>query len=95
MATPDIATMRKLRAQGKAMPPAKPGGRPRFNITDAASLDDAIKAVGRVRPATDEARAKVRRYVMARATALGLSSRIPPTWAADGSLKTTGSDSGK
>jgi hypothetical protein len=87
MATPDVATMRNLQKQGKAMPPAEPGGRPRFQIRNAGDLDDAIRAVGRVRPNTDEARAKVRRYIMDRAKALGLSSRIPDTWQPDGSLK--------
>lgn len=86
MATPDVATMRKLAQQGRAMPPQQPGGRPRFQIRNAGELDDAIKAVGRVRPNTDEARAKVRRYIIARAKALGLSSRIPDTWNSDGDL---------
>lgn len=87
MATPDVATMRKLQQQGSAMPPVQPGGRPRFQIRNAGELDDAIKAVGRVRPNTDEARAKVRKFILARAKALGLSSRIPDTWNADGTLK--------
>lgn len=99
MATPDVATMRKLQAQGKAMPPLQPGGRPRFQIRNADDLDNAIRAVGRVQPPTDAARAKVRRYIIARAKALGLSSRIPDTWNSDGDLidpkagsKTTNSD---
>lgn len=87
MATPDVATMRKLQKQGKAMPPAKPGGRPRFNIANGDDLDNAIRAVGRVRPNTEEARAKVRRYIIQRARALGLSSKIPGSWNPDGSLK--------
>lgn len=92
MASPDAATMRKLQKQGKAIPNAK--GAPSYQIRNATDLDNAIRAVGRVRPNTDEARARVRKYIMARAKALGLSSAIPDTWAADGSLKTTGSDSG-
>lgn len=94
MATPDMATMRRLRSQGKAMPPSEPGGRPRFQIQNATDLDNAIRAIGRVRPNTEEARAKVRKYVIARARALGLSSKIPDTWAADGSLKDSGSSAG-
>lgn len=94
MATPDVATMRKLQKQGKAMPPKQPGGRPRFQIRNASELDDAIRAVGRATDAqgqhTDAERAKVRRYIMSRAKALGLSSRIPGTWASDGSLKQGG-----
>ena len=86
MATPDAATMRKLQKQGKAMPPTQPGGRPRFQIANANDLDNAILAVGRVKPATDAARSKVRKYIIARAKALGLSSRIPDTWNSDGDL---------
>ncbi len=99
MAAPDAETMRKLQKQGKAMPPAQPGGSPRFPIRNADDLDNAIRAVGRVKPATDAARSKVRRYIIARAKALGLSSRIPDTWNSDGDLidpkpgsKTTNTD---
>jgi hypothetical protein len=94
MAAPDAATMRKLQAQGKAIANAK--GAPSFQVRNRADLDHAIKAIGRVRPNTDEARARVRKYVMARAKALGLSSMIPGTWGSDGNLKdgTSDSDSG-
>jgi len=95
MAHPDVATMRNLQKQGKALPPSKPGGRPRFQIANADDLDNAIRAIGRVRPDTEAARSKVRRYVIARARALGLSSRIPDTWAPDGSLKSSGGSAGK
>jgi hypothetical protein len=88
MATPDVKTMRNLQKQGKALPPAKPGGRPRFQIQNGPDLDNAILAIGRVRPNTPAARAKVRVYIMSRAKALGLTSKIPDTWQADGSLKT-------
>jgi hypothetical protein len=64
---------------------AMEGGR--FPIKSQADLDDAIRAVGRVRPNTEEARSQVRRYIIRRAQALGLSRSIPDTWAADGSLK--------
>jgi hypothetical protein len=94
MATPDVATMRNLQKQGKAMPPSQPGGRPRFNIATAADLDNAILAVGRVKPATDAARAKVRKYIIARARSLGLSSKIPDSWNSDGDLITPAKSSG-
>jgi hypothetical protein len=94
MATPDAAAMRNLQKQGKAMPPGKPGASPRFPIRNAADLDNAIKAVGRVRPNTEAARKKVRIYIIARAKALGLSSRLPESWNSDGSLKSSGSNSG-
>jgi hypothetical protein len=91
MATPDAATMRKLQAQGKAIPNAS--GDPSFPIQNGADLAKAIKAVGRVQPATDAARAKVRVYIQARAKSLGLSSQVPDSWNADGSLKDDSSDS--
>lgn len=90
MAAPDTKTMRNLQKQGKAMPPLQPGGRPRFNIKNASDLDNAIKAVGRVAPA---GRPRVRKFIMARARALGLSARIPDTWDSSGNLK-AGNDSG-
>jgi hypothetical protein len=82
-----MAARRAAQAKGQAMPPSKPGGPPRFPIRNASDLDKAIGAVGEVRPATDAARAKVRRYIIGRASALGLSKQIPDTWQADGSLK--------
>jgi hypothetical protein len=92
MAAPDAATMRKLQAQGKAIKNAK--GEPSFQIRNRTDLDHAIKAIGRVRPNTDEARARVRKYVMARAKALGLSSMVPDTWGSDGNLTSGSDDSG-
>lgn len=92
MATPDAATMRKLQAQGKAIKNAS--GKPSFQIRNGDDLDNAIMAVGRVKPGPgetkEEAMARVRRYITARAKKLGLSSRIPDSWAADGSLKSDG-----
>lgn len=85
MATPDAATMKKLQAQGKAIPNAS--GDPSFPVRNGADLAKAIKAVGRVKPNTEAARSKVRRYLIQRAKALGLSSQIPDNWASDGSLK--------
>jgi hypothetical protein len=85
--------MRKLRQQGKAMPPNKPGGGPRFPVRNASDLDNAIRAVGRASPHTDAQRAQVRKYIMSRAKALGLSSKIPDTWGSDGSLKSGSGDS--
>jgi ribosomal protein S30 len=52
-------------------------------------LTKAIRAIGRVRQNTPEARAKVHRYIMRRA--MGLSNRIPDTCAPDGMLKGGGS----
>ena len=66
-------------------------GNPSFPVRNADDLAKAIKAVGRVQPATDAARAKVRRYIAGRAKSLGLTSQLPDSWNADGSLKDDGS----
>lgn len=80
--------LRSLVTQGKAMPTPKDDPRAgRFPINNRDDLERAIKAVGRVKPATDEARAAVRRHIIKRAAELKLSQVIPPMWAADGSLK--------
>lgn len=79
--------MRNLVQQGKAMPAPGQDRPGRFQIENGADLDRAIKAVGRVRPDTEESRAKVRRFIIRRARELNLASHIPETWAADGSLK--------
>jgi hypothetical protein len=79
--------MRQLIGQGKAMPAPGQDRPGRFQVENEADLDRAIRAVGRVRPATDEARAAVRRFLIKRAGELNLSSMIPDTWNADGSLK--------
>lgn len=79
--------MRQLVQQGRAMPAPGQDRPGRFQIENRADLDRAIQAVGRVRPNTEEARAKVRRFILARAKALGAMNAIPDSWAADGSLK--------
>lgn len=87
MSTPSNDEMRNLVKQGKAMPAPNQDRPGRFQIRNGDDLANAIRAVGRVRPNTDEARAKVRRFIISRARALNLSSRIPDAWNADGSLK--------
>ena len=84
---PDLSQQERerLAKQGKAMPSDDGGGR--FPIRNRADLLRAIQAVGRVRPNTEEARAKVRRFIIKRARELGLTSLIPDSWASDGSLK--------
>lgn len=81
MADMNTAARKKAASQGQAMP----GGR--FPVKTRADLENAIRAVGRVRPNTEEARSKVRRFLIKRAAAIGASDAIPDTWAADGSLK--------
>lgn len=71
---------RKAASKGQAMP----GGR--FPVKNRADLENAIHAVGRAKGG-EAGRAAVRRYIIRRAKALGLTSLIPETWASDGSLK--------
>lgn len=52
----------------------------------ATDLNNAIRAVGRARPNTEERRAAVRRHIIKRARALGLTEEIPDTWNRDGSI---------
>lgn len=94
VATPSperVAGRRNLQKQGKALPPNKSGGAPRYPIPNIVYLDKAIKAVGRAKPGNDAQRAMIRRYIMKRASALGATSHIPDTWNSDGSLKSAGS----
>lgn len=53
-----------------------------FPIEDGADLDNAIQSVGRAKD--PEA---ARRHIIKQAKRLGLESRIPDSWASDGSLK--------
>src|SRR6266571_4306482 len=60
-------------------------------IRNAVDLQNAISSVGRATPNAGESdvarRNAVRRHIMKRANQLKLSSKIPDTWASDGSLK--------
>lgn len=88
MAQPDADKMRNLVKRGKAMRTPADDDRPgRFPIANREDLLNAIRAVGRVRPNTEEARAQVRRFILRRARELNLTALVPSTWAADGSLK--------
>ena len=80
---PDQATMEKLQSKGQAMAPAAGSDRPRYQIRNGTDLDRAIKAVGRGSGSHNTIRA----YIIRRAKALGLSSKIPGNWNSDGSLK--------
>jgi hypothetical protein len=54
-----------------------------YPIADEDDLHKAIHAVGRGRHDSHDA---IRRHIIARAEALGLSSLIPEDWGSDGSL---------
>lgn len=86
MATPSSDTMRGLVKEGKAMPAPGQDRPGRFPIRNRSDLEKAIKAVGRA-TGGETGRRLVRRYIIRRAKALGLSNLIPANWNADGSLK--------
>lgn len=77
MADLSMDARKQAAAKGQAMP----GGR--FPIRNRADLENAIRAVGRANGNHDA----VRRFIVKRAQALGLSSLIPANWNSDGSLK--------
>lgn len=87
MAQPNARRMRQLVQKGQAMPAPGQDRPGRFQVANRADLASAIRAVGRVQPPTDEARAKVRRFILKRAKALGALDAVPDNWNADGSLK--------
>jgi HK97 family phage prohead protease len=69
--------LKALQAKGHTFP-----GGTSYPIDDAEDLDNAIHAVGRGNADHDA----IRKYVIGRAKALGLSSKIPDGWNADGSI---------
>ncbi len=79
MAQPTADEMRRLVREGKALPGRgeDPG---RFPIRNRADLQNAVRAVGRVEPATDQARSMVRRFIIRRARQLNALDMIPETW---------------
>lgn len=76
----DAEQLKSMLAKGQAFKNAN--GDPSYPIGDAEDLGNAIKAVGRGGSDHDA----IRKYVMGRAKALGLSSKIPDNWASDGSI---------
>jgi hypothetical protein len=87
LAVPPASGMREAVKQGHAMPAPGQDRPGRFNIRNRSELADAIRAVGRARPNTEEERAKVRRFCIKRAREMGAMEMIPDNWNADGSLK--------
>lgn len=83
---PDFSKRQRkdLASKGQAMPDGEAGGR--YPIRNEADLRRAIQAVGRAKGG-EAGRAAVRRYIIKRAKALGLSNLIPDSWQSDGSLK--------
>ena len=81
-AVADLSAEGRRKAAGKGQ--AMRGGR--FPITNRTDLSNAIDAVGRAKGG-EAGRKAVRRFIIKRARALGLSSMIPDSWNSDGSLK--------
>lgn len=71
----------EMAKSGVAMPDGS------YPVKDKEDLQNAIHAVGRGNATHD----KIRKHIIARAKALGLTSTIPDNWNADGSLKTADS----
>jgi len=67
----------RMAGEGHAMPDGS------YPVADAEDLDNAIHAVGRGGSDHDA----IRRHIIKRAAALGLSSQIPDNWNGDGSMK--------
>ena len=84
----EFAVSAEKRNRAESSGAAMEGGR--YPIENEQDLRNAIRAVGRARPNTDAERNKVRRHIMKRARALGLSKLIPQSWNSDGSLKKDG-----
>lgn len=76
----DAEQLKEMLAKGHAFKNAK--GEPSYPIADEEDLKNAIRAVGRGGASHNA----IRRYIMGRAKALGLSSLIPDSWGADGSI---------
>lgn len=85
MAEPTVKQRRVWAKLGIAMPDGS------YYIRNATDLQNAIDSVGRATPNAGESdvarRNAVRRHIMKRANEMKLSSKIPDTWAPDGSLK--------
>lgn len=76
-------TADEIEAMGKKGQAFKnPDGHYSYPVKDEEDLDNAIRAVGRGGADHDA----IRKYLIGRAKALGLSAKIPDTWNADGSL---------
>ena len=79
----DKYTDAEIEAMGKKGQAFKnPDGHYSYPIADEEDLDNAIRAVGRGGADHDA----IRKYIIGRAKALGLSAKIPDSWNADGSV---------
>ena len=81
--SPTAAQRKSALSQGKALPhPSGNPGQARFPITNATLLGRAIRMVQLAKGD----KTAIRRYIMAKARAMGLSSMIPAHWKPDGTI---------
>lgn len=81
MAKYNADQLKSLGAKGHAY--KNPDGAYSYPIADAEDLTNAVHAVGRGNASHDA----IRKYIIGRAKALGLSSKIPDSWNSDGSMR--------
>lgn len=74
---PDVTVTVGETAVKGAMPPLKEGGKPRYPITDVASLKDAIQAYGRAKASDKD---EVKAHIISEAKRLGRADLIPDNW---------------
>jgi Escherichia/Staphylococcus phage prohead protease len=86
----NTAARRYAASQGWAMPDGAYPIRP-VNLHGADDLSSAVRAVGR----GGAAASTIRKHIMTRAKAIGLSKSIPDTWQSDGSLSQRAADEGQ
>jgi hypothetical protein len=77
-----------LGAKGQAF--ANPDGHWSFPTADREDVENAVQSIGR---APEALRTAVRKYIYARASAMGLGHLLPPTWKSDGTVRQFGSRS--
>lgn len=74
------AWLRPVVLAGKgAMPPLKPGGKPRYPINSVQELKDAVEAIGRGK---DSDKAEIKTHIKSEAKRLGRTDLVPDNWKA-------------
>lgn len=80
---PNAEQRRAAVKKGQALPDSNGPGR--YPVRNKSDLQKAIRAVGR---STKTSHSVVRRFIIRRARALGLTGMIPDTWNSNGTLRT-------
>lgn len=84
MAGPNAQERKKALAKGQALPDPTGQVPARYPVRNRNDLKKAIRAVGR---STKSSHSVVRKFIIRRARALGLTALIPDTWNSNGTLK--------